>query len=231
MPPQPEMSGAGSEGSAGGNIGADQHGGDKRKGGSGPTATSQSPAKSAQPGSQAFIYPIRSAVSVKPPSDKRRASEASSSWEPQATGPLSPGMQHSMSSDVGARSFPLRPSNNRTNSKSSHGFRSAEGGANELAETTADDDEVDVDEKESQISSKHGWSSIEQQRDSQATPTYRQPLNGEDTEATEPLTNAEKDEIEEMTQMRFKHVETEDGHMILTGRDGVLMRCEDEVSK
>lgn len=231
MPPQPEMSGAGSEGSAGGNIGADQHGGDKRKGGSGPTATSQSPAKSAQPGSQAFIYPIRSAVSVKPPSDKRRASEASSSWEPQATGPPSPGMQHSMSSDVGARPFPLRPSNNRTNSRSSYGLRSFEAGGSEIAGKPADDDEDDVDEKESQISSKHGWSSVEQQQDSESTPKHRQPLNGEDTEATEPLTNAEKDHIEEMTQMRFKHVETEDGHMILTGRDGVLMRCEDEVSK
>lgn len=29
---------------------------------------------------------------------------------------------------------------------------------------------------------------------------------------------------------RFKHVQTPDGHMVVTGVDGELMRCEDEVS-
>ncbi|CAD6913701.1 unnamed protein product [Tilletia controversa] len=35
-------------------------------------------------------------------------------------------------------------------------------------------------------------------------------------------------EWEGQTTMRFTHVETEEGHMVLTGRDGELMRCEDE---
>lgn len=63
------------------------------------------------------------------------------------------------------------------------------------------------------------------------TETPTKPLNGPDTSATEPMDTAEKEKIESMTQTRFKHVETEEGHMVLTGRDGVLLRCEDEVSK
>lgn len=53
-------------------------------------------------------------------------------------------------------------------------------------------------------------------------------LNGQDTQDTDPLDHEGREHIEAMTQTRFKHVETEDGHMVLTGRDGVLMRCEDE---
>ena len=34
--------------------------------------------------------------------------------------------------------------------------------------------------------------------------------------------------MEGYTQARFTHVATPEGHMVLTGRDGVLMRCEDE---
>jgi hypothetical protein len=56
------------------------------------------------------------------------------------------------------------------------------------------------------------------------------PINGEDTKDVQPLDQNEKDRLESMTQTRFKHVATEEGHMVLTGRDGVLMRCEDEVS-
>ncbi|KAE8227122.1 hypothetical protein CF319_g372 [Tilletia indica] len=33
---------------------------------------------------------------------------------------------------------------------------------------------------------------------------------------------------EGQTTMRFTHVQTDEGHMILTGRDGELMKCEDE---
>jgi hypothetical protein len=39
---------------------------------------------------------------------------------------------------------------------------------------------------------------------------------------------AEKEMTETMTHPRFRHVETEQGHMILTGRDGEITRCEDE---
>lgn len=40
----------------------------------------------------------------------------------------------------------------------------------------------------------------------------------------------EQERLENMTQARFKYVETADGHMVVTGRDGELTRCEDEVS-
>lgn len=39
---------------------------------------------------------------------------------------------------------------------------------------------------------------------------------------------SDKDVMERMTQPRFRHVETEEGHMIVTGRDGEIARCEDE---
>ncbi|KAH8924871.1 hypothetical protein BT69DRAFT_1349174 [Atractiella rhizophila] len=34
--------------------------------------------------------------------------------------------------------------------------------------------------------------------------------------------------LEEMMTVRFEHVQTDDGHMVLTGREGKLERCEDE---
>ncbi|KAK0547372.1 hypothetical protein OC845_004119 [Tilletia horrida] len=42
------------------------------------------------------------------------------------------------------------------------------------------------------------------------------------------FTNSEDTTWEGQTTMRFTHVQTEEGHMVLTGRDGKLMKCEDE---
>ncbi|KAK0541087.1 hypothetical protein OC842_000176 [Tilletia horrida] len=40
--------------------------------------------------------------------------------------------------------------------------------------------------------------------------------------------NAGDHSWEGQTTMRFTHVQTEEGHMVLTGRDGKLLKCEDE---
>lgn len=69
---------------------------------------------------------------------------------------------------------------------------------------------------------------IESYRESMEISDGSERLNGSDTCATDELDRQERERLEAMTQTRFKHVETEEGHMILTGRDGVLMRCEDE---
>lgn len=42
---------------------------------------------------------------------------------------------------------------------------------------------------------------------------------------------AEKARLESMTQTRFTHVATPDGHMIVTGRQKELTKCEEEVSR
>ncbi|MCO5590079.1 hypothetical protein L7F22_044048 [Adiantum nelumboides] len=42
------------------------------------------------------------------------------------------------------------------------------------------------------------------------------------------ILQAEKDHIEAMTLPRFKHVATDQGHMVVTGREGEITRCEDE---
>lgn len=46
--------------------------------------------------------------------------------------------------------------------------------------------------------------------------------------ANESVLQAEKDHIEAMTLPRFKHVATDQGHMVVTGREGEITRCEDE---
>lgn len=45
------------------------------------------------------------------------------------------------------------------------------------------------------------------------------------------LLESERNRLEAMTTTRFSHVQTADGHMVVTGRDGQLARCEDEVSQ
>lgn len=37
--------------------------------------------------------------------------------------------------------------------------------------------------------------------------------------------------LEQLMTVRFEHQETDDGHMIITGHEGQLQRCEDEVSR
>ncbi|BFZ60602.1 hypothetical protein YB2330_001642 [Saitoella coloradoensis] len=54
-------------------------------------------------------------------------------------------------------------------------------------------------------------------------------VDGSNVREERPTTTNEEHELEEahMT-VRFRHVETEEGHMIITGRKGELARCEDE---
>lgn len=44
----------------------------------------------------------------------------------------------------------------------------------------------------------------------------------------ESVAMSESQRLESMMQPRFRHVETEQGHMVVTGRDGEIARCEDE---
>ncbi|PWN36764.1 uncharacterized protein FA14DRAFT_140699 [Meira miltonrushii] len=49
-----------------------------------------------------------------------------------------------------------------------------------------------------------------------------------DESSSASVLQAEKDHIESMTLPRFKHVATDQGHMVVTGREGEITRCEDE---
>ncbi|EPQ27766.1 uncharacterized protein PFL1_04512 [Pseudozyma flocculosa PF-1] len=120
---------------------------------------------------QPFIYPIRSAVSVKPPSE-----------------PHTPGTRRS-TERVGSAS----------GTDGSHGS----GTFFDLRNRPEDvDRKADHDLGQFRVP------------DSEGTGT-----NG---------TRDLRDKLEAMTTRRFEHVETPEGHMILTGREGELARCEDE---
>ncbi|KAN0064316.1 hypothetical protein ACQY0O_002507 [Thecaphora frezii] len=116
---------------------------------------------------QPFIYPIRSAVSVKRPS------------EPNAAGP--------------------RPSRERDSSR----------GTDEEAE---DQPFIDLRNHPEDVDRKadHDLGQFK--------------VPSSDGSKMENL----RDMLEAMTTRRFEHIETPEGHMILTGRKGELARCEDE---
>lgn len=177
-----------------------------------PPDTIESPRKnSATANTQAFIYPIRSAVAVKPALNRQNSngSAGSSKYGGSTAGPSS----HAGGSQKGISTPLQRPIPSRTMTKSSRGGlrrpSSPESGKDKESSQPA--------EEATELSA-------------QSDSDMMVPLNGEDTQDVQPLDEEEKDRLESMTQTRFKHVATEEGHMVLTGRDGVLMRCEDEVS-
>ncbi|CAO1636867.1 unnamed protein product [Sympodiomycopsis kandeliae] len=166
--------------------------------------TALSPAASSA--TQPFIYPIRSAVSIKPSLARKSSSHSNASSQPtqDITSPVST-----------TGTLPHRPASGsahlRTQTNSSIGF-----------EASGDVPTDAAGPSQRAASPSESASALS----SSATP--RGTINGYDTRDTDMLDPAERDRIESMTQTRFKHVETEDGHMILTGRDGELLRCEDE---
>lgn len=174
---------------------------------SSPTTLKSPISPSASSASQPFIYPIRSAVSVKPPTDRHgsETSKHSGSFEGIHSPSSNPSNLPSTSTDSHRR-----PAHFRTNTRSSLGFDSSGDSSFQTAHSAS--------KASSEIASGAASDS-----------THRALLNGEDTPATGVLDPAEREQLEAMTQTRFKHVETDEGHMILTGRDGELLRCEDEV--
>jgi len=56
----------------------------------------------------------------------------------------------------------------------------------------------------------------------------RRPSLQSETSSKTAVKRTEKEMLETMTQPRFRHVQTEHGHMVVTGRDGEIQRCEDE---
>ncbi|CAO1630767.1 unnamed protein product [Parajaminaea phylloscopi] len=180
-----------------------------------------SPQVATTPGSnsQAFIYPIRSAVSVKPQKVKRRPSEGSLASNSTAAGGGTASLPDSKAQ---------RPGHHRGDTRSSYGFGGPFSPTRDSREPR-DDSSNDESEMPADAGSKRSEVGNLNSYEARSVPDPpRLPLNGPDTEATESFDDEEKAHIEQMTQMRFKHIETEDGHMVLTGRDGVLHRCEDE---
>lgn len=126
--------------------------------------------------SQPFIYPMRSAVSVKRP-DSGRSQQPS----------ISPAFPQS-------------------------GARSSSPTASSSTEEGPESPTVELRNRLEDFDLTSGQSSADSE--SSETNSVEDPMQG----------------IERATTARFEHVETKDGHMILTGRAGKLTRCEDEVS-
>lgn len=169
--------------------------------------------------SQTFIYPIRSAVSLRPNQELERrpstVSTASSSTADVVTAILS-------------ETIAPKPSHICVDTSSSCGYEDVKSPAHAAESVTYEDESVDNDDVFAELESKRSEIGL---RGEGSIGAPRKPLNGPDTGATEAFDAEEKETTEKMTHTSFKHVETEEGHMVLTGRDGVLLRCEDEVSR
>lgn len=229
----------------------------------------RSPGSNASNNQSAFIYPIRSAVSVKPMKrDLSSDSESVSATSQKGGG-------KSMQSSEGAKTataftksdarpaFNLHlPSMSRVQTTSSTGLQVKEDfelspmadGDDEDAEAASSSHESwsnrdeDNPEEEEEVGSKKSYPSVEDSRmmkegisdsmkpskaeeEGRGNPR-RQSMGAANANVQTPsqktATAAEKDMLESMTQPRFRHIETEHGHMVLTGRDGEIARCEDE---
>lgn len=201
----------------------------------------------------AFIYPIRSAVSVKPlKGDPSSDSDSTSSRRDSSA-------SANESDEDGNGKFkftiPNKPQMSRTStSTSSSRVQKVSNSGADLLELT----HMSLQEDEDKGVSSSGDTDSGSESDADAHsagshPSEEARMMNEGSEMTRKPTNtsierenarrdsvankashiasaqaAEKEMMETMTQPRFRHVETEQGHMILTGRDGEITRCEDE---
>jgi hypothetical protein len=221
-----------------------------------PSQEARSP-DSVRSNKAAFIYPIRSAVSVKPlkgeassdsdSTSSRRDSSASAS----ARDSDEDGGRKAKSKNIQAKPQISRTSTSTSNSRVQ---KVSDSGADlmELSQMSLREDEDDQDIG-SDVESDSGSESDADNRSAGSHPSEEARMMNEGSEMTRKPTNtsaeresarkdslankashiasaqaAEKEMMETMTQPRFRHVETEHGHMILTGRDGEITRCEDE---
>ncbi|UZJ54933.1 hypothetical protein CBS101457_004253 [Exobasidium rhododendri] len=207
----------------------------------------KSPAVANVSGSQgAFIYPIRSAVSVKPTHRDLSSDTASS------TSRRSVNMDEEYTVRGGSElAFELRTSNSENKSKntvekgdldSEDSLTSTPTPQREVgwddtpiedsgsSPSWEGDEEVDVlkaeDSHHSVEDSRKMKEGSEPSDQDEADTVDRRRLSTQFSEAK--AKSREKDMLEKMTQPRFRHVETEHGHMVVTGRDGDIQRCEDE---
>lgn len=244
-----------------------------------PTDEVRSPGSttSAQQVQTPFIYPIKSAVSVKPSTSDTPPTPSRSS---QLPGPSSvAGSEQNENQDAESNTFQLRnPTQGRFHRTPSSSFKgkgnpdehpSQRGGAGSLKQADEENESVEsLDSGSGSLAADDSVSEganvappdaspgdfpydemrkmrLEGAQEPRPSPPSRQDASmhqtvgrggGSDgrarmsTARTESVAVSESQRLESMMQPRFRHIETEQGHMVVTGRDGEISRCEDEVS-
>ncbi|CEH19422.1 phytochrome-like protein [Ceraceosorus bombacis] len=198
------------------------------------------PSSSSTQESGGFIYPIRSAVSVRPPAASAQGSQAMSPQSSREGGHTHshsiesltsgkrPASSHSRGasltralskSSVGSAAAPPTPSS-KGDPEASASYARVDAAADSSVGEYLDLDSVDEEASEAQEArhSDVGYAELDPLDEDARKLARREAL----AEA------AEKDRLESMTQTRFTHIATPDGHMIVTGRQKELTRCEEE---
>lgn len=205
----------------------------------------RSPNAVSSSGSAGFIYPIKSAVSVKPTagdaslasprgqtatassSDKRHSQSSNEEQDAAAASAAAMRRVSSDPSQPGAGGSPWEPEEESSGyfgkvhpRSSSHasGSDSQESGRPRSSASAGEGPGTPGSGRPGLRSSDTVSSSSEWET--------RSALASKEKAALE----RDRERLEQMTQTRFRHVETPDGHMVVTGRDNELTRCEDEVS-
>jgi light-regulated signal transduction histidine kinase (bacteriophytochrome)/CheY-like chemotaxis protein len=208
-------------------------------------------------GQSAFIYPIRSAVSVKPVTGRTPSSDAfaANARRNQATEDARKHhhdqQQQQRSSDSVTRDRfelrdppPSRVGGGATLQELDHEDEGSTPAVDGYQDSDNDDDggggggvtSHDYAKEESAPSAnphsademrklrQGGISDMTTSARKQAGSMHERQHSFQDTS----ISQAEKDRLESMTLPRFKHIATEHGHMVVTGREGDIARCEDE---
>jgi hypothetical protein len=205
-----------------------------------PSEEPRSPGSVGATNPSAFIYPMRSAVSVKPMVRNPSSDSGSNATRRSATSSVS-GSNDKTRTINQRTSFDLRmPSDSRVKKMSPSGANLEEITRSNIQEEEDDDEEMGEsasqswteEEEEAETQSKSSHRSIEESR--------RMKEGGQesnrDREESKRLASkvgssskvTEAQSLETMTQPRFRHIQTQQGHMVVTGRDGEIQTCEEE---
>lgn len=230
-----------------------------------PSTPNESPSSAHEslrsPSSQAaFIYPIRSAVSVKPSASKQ-SSNATAATEASQSRPSLPADSdetplESLGRTEGTEgndTFQLHIPQGRAKRAGPPFAGQSEGGdASRRVQNETSSIPADLDNTQSlgnqSATSEDNYAPVDIMRklrlDSNTESSTHSPRHqiqevqfprsqtrGSRSISQTSLGTTDKDLLERMTLPRFRHVETDQGHMVVTGREGEITRCEDEVSR
>lgn len=218
-----------------------------------PLEEPRSPGSANPTNQSAFIYPIRSAVSVKPlkrnessdsdsvsATSSRRGRSVTESEDGKTTKPTTSRQHSEMQLPLGSRvkrtstkGVDVQETSTDTTMQDEGLGEKRNNSSSSSLDSWSEDGDNEPEEEGDEVRSKGSHPSAEDSRMMKEVKDER--THGRRTSAATISTTrtdagqaAEKEMLEIMTQPRFRHVETEHGHMVLTGRDGEITRCEDE---
>lgn len=194
-----------------------------------------SPSSERQPrhGSQADpsdrVFPIRSVVSVEPPG--RTSGDADYFPRMPAETPGASRRRHSRQSNPRSdadtplkRAASIRSDSARSAASSAVSFKERRTRAN--APGSRSSVQADVDRRGAGQIPLY----VDEASDDEASEAAGEPLDNQSRSSIgrETPSAAGDTAVDALMTTRFKHVTTEEGHLVITGRDGTLQRCEDE---